>query len=53
MAERSYDLVGDIHGYADELEALLTRMGYKPKGKGFTHPERILIFVGDLIDRGS
>jgi len=53
MTDRSYDLVGDIHGHADELEALLTKMGYMPKSKGFSHPERILIFVGDLIDRGT
>ena len=52
MTDRSYDLVGDIHGYGDELEALLIRMGYVPHGKGFKHTERILIFVGDLIDRG-
>ena len=52
MTDKFYDLVGDIHGYADELEALLLRMGYVPDGKGYKHAERTLIFVGDLIDRG-
>lgn len=33
MAERLYDLVGDIHSHADELEALVC-MGYVPNGKG-------------------
>ena len=48
-----YDVVGDIHGHADELEALLKRHGYEPSGKGFRHPERTLIFLGDIIDRGK
>lgn len=48
------DLIGDIHGHASELEALLTKMDYKKNEKGvFQHPDRrIAIFVGDLIDRG-
>ncbi|GAA0792378.1 metallophosphoesterase [Marinobacterium sediminicola] len=51
MSEQ-YDLVGDIHGHASALEPLLRAMGYQPKGKGYTHPERTLVMVGDLIDRG-
>jgi len=47
-----YDLVGDIHGHARALETLLRDMGYSARGKGFSHPERVLIFLGDLIDRG-
>jgi len=49
---KSYDLVGDVHGHAEALEALLQLMGYTARGKGYAHPERILIFLGDLIDRG-
>jgi hypothetical protein len=49
---RRYDLVGDVHGHATELEYLLLKMGYVEKNKGYSHPERTLIFVGDLIDRG-
>ncbi len=48
----NYDLVGDVHGHAQVLETLLQDMSYTVKGKGFAHPERILIFLGDLIDRG-
>ena len=48
-----YDLIGDIHGHADALEAWLRTHGYEPLGKGYRHPERTLIFLGDLIDRGK
>lgn len=46
------DLIGDIHGYADELEALLKKMGYRKKNGAYSHPERKVLFVGDYIDRG-
>lgn len=47
-----YDIIGDIHGHADQLKALLNRMGYQSSGKSYGHPERKVIFVGDYIDRG-
>ena len=47
-----YDIVGDIHGYADELELLLAVMGYQQIDGVWQHPSRQLISVGDLIDRG-
>lgn len=48
-----YDLIGDIHGYADALESLLRQMDYQPQGAGYRHPEgRKVIFLGDYIDRG-
>jgi hypothetical protein len=47
-----YDLIGDIHGHADHLEALLHKMGYAIKNGSYTHPERKALFVGDYIDRG-
>ena len=47
-----YDIVGDIHGYADELELLLTKLGYQRINTVWQHPTRVLISVGDLIDRG-
>lgn len=47
-----YDIVGDVHGHADELEALLLLMGYRQAGGRLHHPGRHLVFVGDLIDRG-
>ncbi|TDT44560.1 calcineurin-like phosphoesterase family protein [Halospina denitrificans] len=47
-----YDLIGDIHGHADELKALLTKLGYEEKNGVWQHPERKVIFLGDFIDRG-
>jgi hypothetical protein len=49
-----YDLIGDIHGHADELRALLTYLGYRPDAAGtFCHPDnRQVIFLGDYVDRG-
>nr|WP_119590524.1 polynucleotide kinase-phosphatase [Streptomyces scabiei] len=44
-----FDIVGDIHGCASELEALLGKLGYVDG----VHPEgRTAVFVGDLVDRG-
>ena len=47
-----YDLIGDVHGAAEALRALLGRMGYAERAGVFLHPERTAIFVGDLLDRG-
>ncbi len=48
-----YDVVGDVHGHARPLEALLHKLGYSPHGQGYRPPEgRQLILLGDLIDRG-
>jgi hypothetical protein len=46
------DLIGDIHGYADELKILLERLGYESIGASYRHPNRKAIFLGDFIDRG-
>ncbi len=60
-AERGpFDIIGDVHGCADELERLLERLGYIWHDRGgdlysrlYTHPHgRRAIFVGDLVDRG-
>ena len=51
-APKLYDLIGDIHGHADELVALLAKMGYRETGGAWRHPERTAVFVGDFIDRG-
>lgn len=50
-----YDILGDIHGCADELEAMLIRLGYKQDEKGIwqTPSERTLVFIGDLTDYGE
>lgn len=47
-----YDFIGDIHGHADKLEALLEKMGYSKKDGVYQHPSRKAFFVGDYIDRG-
>jgi hypothetical protein len=47
-----YDLIGDIHGHADELVQLLETLGYKIAQGVYRHPERKVIFLGDFIDRG-
>ena len=48
-----YDLIGDIHGYAEELTKLLIKLGYDNSQGYFSHPIRKVIFVGDFIDRGK
>src|SRR5215475_12787232 len=47
-----YDLIGDIHGHADELIHLLEKLGYRKTNGSYHHSERKVIFVGDFIDRG-
>lgn len=47
------DIIGDIHGHADKLEALLLKMGYRKGSSGhYAHPQRQALFLGDYIDRG-
>lgn len=46
------DLIGDVHGHADELEELLKKLGYSKNGNFYSHPKRKALFVGDYIDRG-
>lgn len=48
----AYDLIGDLHGHADELEALLAGLGYVRTHGAWRHPERRAVFVGDFLDRG-
>jgi hypothetical protein len=47
-----YDIIGDVHGQAGKLEALLANMGYRHEKGRWAHPTRKAIFVGDFIDRG-
>jgi len=51
-ADRGFDIIGDIHGCADELVKLLDLLGYKRQNGIWQHSKRMAIFVGDLIDRG-
>jgi protein phosphatase len=58
-----FDIIGDVHGCADELEALLRELGYEvaetrpgdglDAGPVYRHPAgRTVLFLGDLVDRG-
>ena len=47
-----YDIIGDIHGYATELKALLTKMDYQEIDGVWQHHERRVIFLGEFVDRG-
>ena len=47
------DIIGDVHGHADALEALLQKLGYQVRGGIWRHKAgRRAVFVGDLVDRG-
>jgi protein phosphatase len=56
-----FDIIGDVHGCADELEELLAKLGYSVDAfeedgergyRVFAKSGRRAIFVGDLVDRG-
>ena len=54
-----FDVIGDVHGCREELEKLLTDLGYElgldasGRPAGARHPAgRLAVFVGDLVDRG-
>jgi len=53
MKKQSYDLVGDIHGQALELEKLLEKLSYTKTDGVWKHTERKMIFLGDFVDRGK
>lgn len=56
-----FDIIGDVHGCAGELEKLLAKLGYAVSWRGepslpsvvvsAPHGRRV-VFVGDLVDRG-
>lgn len=56
-----FDIIGDVHGCAEELQTLLSKLGYQLEWSD-DHGERTVavkppegrkaIFVGDLVDRG-
>ncbi len=49
-----FDVIGDIHGCADELVSLLDKLGYTERDGVYSHSEgRRAVFLGDLCDRGN
>ncbi|WP_233145497.1 metallophosphoesterase [Labilibacter marinus] len=47
-----YDIIGDVHGNANELEELLLKLGYRKMYGVWRHEHRKAVFAGDFIDRG-
>lgn len=47
-----YDFIGDVHGCANTLERLLQQLGYSKQRGVYRHPQRQVIFLGDIVDRG-
>lgn len=56
-----FDIIGDVHGCAGELEMLLVKLGYAVSWRGEPSRPSVLVsaphgrrvvFVGDLVDRG-
>lgn len=46
------DVIGDVHGESRLLQDLLSTLGYRQVQGVWQHPERQVVFVGDLIDKG-
>lgn len=48
------DIIPDIHGQAAKLRLALENLGWRRNGTTWLHPEpdRQIVFLGDLIDRG-
>ena len=52
IIKQYYDIIGDIHGHADALEALLDKLSYALVDGVYQHEINKVIFLGDFIDRG-
>jgi protein phosphatase len=55
VSKAGYDIIGDVHGCRRELDALLEKLGWESDGPDSyqpCEPGRVVVFVGDLTDRG-
>ena len=53
--EIQLDIIGDVHGMKQELDQLLASLGYQWVNEKLSHsenPQRRVLFLGDLVDRG-
>jgi len=53
---QGYDIIGDVHGSGEKLDGLLDLLGWTASAdhrRRHTQPDRRVIFVGDLVDRGE
>ena len=51
---KTYDIIPDIHGQAAKPDVALAALGWRRAALSWTHPDpnRMIIFLGDFIDRG-
>lgn len=47
-----WDIIGDVHGHARDLERLLRQMGYRKRAGSWRCSGRKLLFLGDYVNRG-
>ncbi|GAB4239906.1 MAG: metallophosphoesterase [Candidatus Methylacidiphilales bacterium] len=47
-----WDIIGDIHGYAEALEGLLRKMGYQKRRGRWQRSGARVLFLGDYVNRG-
>ena len=49
---KMFDIIGDVHGCYDELIQLMKKLGYQKMDGLYQQPNRRLVFLGDITDRG-
>lgn len=49
---QGYDIIGDVHGCANTLVKLLSRLGFRDVNGVYRHEKRLAVFLGDIVDRG-
>lgn len=49
-----FDIIGDIHGHVEPLRKIIGELGFWRTASGWFTPQpgRMIIFLGDLVDRG-